>query len=639
MKSSNVYSIPAKKSSRRKSTNPISDLARLSFEAFKPFINLYDPGIKYGGEVFHAITKEDWELFRRYKAGERGLTYSDGAEFKPGRDVVCKIYSARHVHRHIQGEDITYYTSGRHGLGLLYLDIDAHKAWQTDEYQAKALLQSLFPFGYFRASRRGQNGYLKIRYASTKEFNTLADRLQETMKRYFLWQEILCDFEVKGKITTKDGSGSLAKMPFGTHLYPCNMRDETDNWDRIQLEKFSNCPIVNARRIEQIRRQIEVQIDEGKVVVFAQHKRQVDEQSDPAREVRQFLVGRLGKKALEALIEPFINSFQRLHQQIPTREDAVEWLTETGRWKEPLPKIEKPVVATQPTPSPKPCPVRVNVDLPPQQSDDAFQRNLEDLPPFVRAFYSRNRRYPTGEEALEWLHDNRRYSGEWEDREDRRAKRVQQILDYLERDFDPEMLSKGGSPSVSLELGRFRWWVEQKFGYTMTVDKKDISRFDPATMTAPSSTVVVPAKFIETFLTVAEFCTKTDPLGNKAVPTNRIKKIWAMVKDGSAWNQKWFQAVRDKLHRMGVIRIVDRHHHIGKAWRWTVGENMPAGGWREEQRKFQEEHRLPAEMAGTFEEIIGNNQQHIHNTLYYDESQFSAVSLPEQQVRPPPWSI
>ena len=118
-----------------------------SFEAFRPFINIFDPGAKdWEGSPVHTITKEDWRLFRRYKDGERGLTYLDGEEFKVGRDVVCNIYSPRHVHRHIQGSDITYYTSGRNGLALLYLDVDAHQPWQTDEYKAKAILQELFPF-------------------------------------------------------------------------------------------------------------------------------------------------------------------------------------------------------------------------------------------------------------------------------------------------------------------------------------------------------------------------------------------------------------------------------------------------------------------------------------------------------------
>jgi hypothetical protein len=313
----------------------------------------------------------------------------------------------------------------------------------------------------------------------------------------------------------------------------------------------------------------------------------------------------------------------------------------------PSPGIEKTAVT-----QPKPSAVRVNVDLPAQQSACAFRRNHEDLRPFTRAFYSQYHRYPMGDEALEWLHANGRYSGEWEDREDRRAKRVQQILNFLEPDFDPEKLGSG-QPSVSLELGRFRWWVEQKFGLTMVVDVKDRSRcqitttatggsFDAITVQAPTSTVAVPAKFVDHCLTVVEFCIRTDPLSNEAVPTNRIKKIWAMVKNGAAWNQKWYQAVRDKLHRMGVIRIFDRKHSIGKAWRWMIGKNMPSGTWKEDQRRFREEHQLPAELAKTFEEIIadtGNREELQHNTLYHDESQISAVSVPEQQVRPPPWSI
>ena len=129
-------------------------------------------------------------------------------------------------------------------------------------------------------------------------------------------------------------------------------------------------------------------------------------------------------------------------------------------------------------------------------------------------------------------------------------------------------------------------------------------RFDALTVKASTTTVSIPAKFVETFLAVAEFCCRTAPLANKAVPTNRIKKIWAMVKDGSPWNQKYFQVVRNRLNRMGVISIFDPHHHVGKAWRWTVGKNMPSDSWREDQRRFKEEHRLPAELAKTFEEII-----------------------------------
>ena len=46
--------------------------------------------------------------------------------------------------------------------------------WQTDEYRAKTILEKIFPQGYYRASNRGQNGYLKIRYNDIREFNETA---------------------------------------------------------------------------------------------------------------------------------------------------------------------------------------------------------------------------------------------------------------------------------------------------------------------------------------------------------------------------------------------------------------------------------------------------------------------------------
>jgi len=651
-----IYSSnPTNKSKKRKSKNPVSQLATDSFEAFRPFINIFDPGAKdWEGSPVHTITKEDWRLFRRYKDGERGLTYADGGEFKVGRDVVCNIYGPRHVHRHIQGSETTYYTSGRNGLGLLYLDIDAHQPWQTDEYRAKAILQELFPFGYFRASRRGQNGYLKIRYDTINQFNIMAARLEQSLQRHFLSQGILCDFETKGTISDEK-SGSLAKMPFGGATYPCYMKDETDYWNEGQLEKFKACPVVNVRRVEQVAQGLV--IDEDKAEAFTQHKKELDEKAHPEREIVAFILEAMGGRkhaVMEMLIEPFLSTFQSRHQRLPTTEEAVAWLKESGRYKgaEERPvetPVEKPVVATsQPKPSVRPCSVRLKTELPPQDSGCAFRRNLDDLPPFVRAFYSQHRRFPTNDEALEWLKDNGRYSGEWEDGFNRRARRVGQILRFIEQGFDPEMLGSGGKPSVSLGLGRFSWWVEQKFGYQMTA--KIISRseimttgkdglFDALTVKAPTTTVLIPAKFVETFLAVAEFCLSTDPLANKAVPTNRVKKIWVMVKDGSPWNQKYFQVVRNRLHRMGVISIFDREHHIGKAWRWSTGENFPEESLGQQQRKLRARCQLPPGDPISLVEFlddIDRKNNNMHNTLYYDESQISAICLPDEQVRPPP---
>ena len=48
-----------------------------------------------------------------------------------------------------------------------------------------------------------------------------------------------------------------------------------------------------------------------------------------------------------------------------------------------------------------------------------------------------------------------------------------------------------------------------------------------------------------------------------------------MVKDGAAWNQRYFQVVRNRLHQMGVVHIFDRQHHVGKAWKWSLGDDFP----------------------------------------------------------------
>ena len=113
-----------------------------------------------------------------------------------------------------------------------------------------------------------------------------------------------------------------------------------------------------------------------------------------------------------------------------------------------------------------------------------------------------------------------------------------------------------------------------------------------------------------------------------------------MVKNGAVWNQKYFQVVRDRLHRMGVIRIYDRQHHVGKAWRWNIGENFPEASLGEQERKLKD--KLVKRPAISLVEFLADTfikQNNIHNTLYYIETQISAVFPPDQQVRPPPWTI
>jgi hypothetical protein len=576
----------------RKSKRETSELAKNSFEAFRPFINIFDCGGLYDDHPYHFITRQDWALYRRHKAGERGLTYPDGFAFNPYLAIVKNIYSRQHVHDHlVSGGRPTYYTSGRKGLALLYLDIDAQHPWQTDEYEAKAILQNFFPAAFFPASKRGQNGYVKVRYRSIKDFNATAGRLQQVLKRLFLHLGILCDIEVKGTITCDGKSGSLAKLPF-TNGYPCYWRDQTDCWGYKQLEAFKGCPVVNVNRIKVVAEQVNGQLEEAKIRQFAEYKKSL---AEPAEEPEPQPDAPVATPVSTSAAPPPPATGQERAVR-PVRADFIG-----------------------------PLNLQENVD------GGAFARNHKDIKPFVRAFYRQARRFPTTDETLDWLHEHGRFSGEWEDNQARRARRVGQILRFTERTFDPDKLCNGESRAVSLSVDRFNWWVRQHFGDGIAVQRTDHSRFDPETMTAPVSDLWISAQFIQTFLAVAEFCLRHDPLGNKAVPTNRIKKLWAMVEGGANWNQRHYQIVRDRLDRMGVITITDREHEPGKAWRWESGQDFPEGTWKEQQRKQKERVR---HLVGDAIEL--NRERNEHNTLYQDGPVSSPIQATIPLVRTPP---
>jgi len=615
-------SVTAKVSERKKQKIFVSQFAQATFDAFEPFINIYDPGASCIAP-YHTISKQDWELFRRHKAGEKPLFFPDGTKFHPYNHVIRNIYSPEHVQKHFENE-VSYYTSGKKGFGLLYLDIDAHHSWQIDEIKAKDLLQRLFPFGYFRQSGRGQNGYLKIRYSSIEEFNETAAQLQATLRQLFLQFEILCDIEVKGKITHKDKSGSLAKLPFNT-----------DVWNGDQLELFKTCPVVSIRRVSQTACQIAGLIDENRVATFTERKQKIQEWS----ESRAQIVQRFRNHGFRGTDEEVFAKAKSHRDQAILNRNAKLLSGETPdmRSAKAIDIIEKPkAVVDRPE-----IPIRVSSQQGTCQGD-AFARNQKDLAPFVRSFYKKHRTLPELEDALNHLHDNKLFSGDWSDNEHGRAKRVSQVLESLAESFDPKLLRTGDSKPVELSVEKFRWWVRDHFFKGMTANVVNLQAFDPVTMTAPVQRVSVPASFIATFLVVADFCLNQDPLENKAVPTNRFKKIWAMVSRGASWNQTYYQVVRDSLDRVGVLNIFDRNHDNNKAWRWEAGSNFPAQS-RKEHLSKQSERLKGFSLGVSYEEFIGNTviviDGQLHNTLYQTNNRFLSLQglwNRKSDIRPPP---
>ncbi len=130
----------------------VSQLALDTFEAVEPFINIFDCGICYNGSPIHLVSKQDWILHRRYKAGERNLTYPNGTKFNPYLDVVRGIYSPQYVDDHIYYGPISYYTSGRRGFGLLYLDKRLKSGRQFRES-----VRSITTSRYDRRAKRPKN--------------------------------------------------------------------------------------------------------------------------------------------------------------------------------------------------------------------------------------------------------------------------------------------------------------------------------------------------------------------------------------------------------------------------------------------------------------------------------------------------
>ena len=67
------------------------------------------------------------------------------------------------------------------------------------------------------------------------------------------------------------------------------------------------------------------------------------------------------------------------------------------------------------------------------------------------------------------------------------------------------------------------------------------------------------------------------------------------------------------------------------------GRKLPEKSLGEQERKLKDKLvKRPA--IGLVEFLAGayTYNNNIHNTLYYTETQFSAVYQPDQQVRPPP---
>jgi hypothetical protein len=214
----------------------ISELAQRTFQALEPYINVRCAGVEWEGHPRFRVTKQARALHARHKKGERGLTYENGGPFSP-RQVYAGYQRPRDVGEAIAGRK-HYYTGGRRGRTLVYVDVDAHRPWQDDPDETrKVISEFLGPRNVLcRRSNRGHNLYLKVEYGGLGYggVNATLKDFGRHLQAYCAARGCKCTVEVKGLISESDAHlGTLAKLPCYGGAEP---------WTGASLEAFVQAP-------------------------------------------------------------------------------------------------------------------------------------------------------------------------------------------------------------------------------------------------------------------------------------------------------------------------------------------------------------------------------------------------------------
>lgn len=554
----------AKPFSPRRRGRDYIQLDRDTLAAFLPYINVNDPGrwADYhdpatGEHVTgpqHTLSDDFW---RAYEAGEEGTS----------RYYHANVYSLRHVYDQRTDKTKSYYTSGRHLHGLLYLDIDAHHGFQrADIRRAASLLEALFGRVFLSwPGDRGHNGYLKVAHLGDWErFNAAAARLEAGLRRLLDRERVLCDIEVKGTITTKTKrngragtSGSLGKLPFRQlPRWDCLTHGKR-SWDRQALEEFKGLPDLGLEDIECVCDLLDAIAPD------------TDDRAHAG--LRQ-----LFKDAVDA--EKLAKNLRRTRATSPTtspvRQPAEPSAVPNGQ---AAPRMRRAA--------------RLDAGLLTQLAaePDRFRAAAS----FCRAYARKLRRVPTIDECLDAMYELGVYTGSWEDNEAGRRARVAYILEhYVGPSFDASRCGGGADlDPLRLLAERYVRWASKKFG-TASVGTDEKGRVRP-----------VESNDIGVLAAIAEFCLKVDqgPKADGGMPWERVAALWgtlhaAGIAEHAACSVRW-RRVREFLDRHGIVVVIDRKKRSGKSFRYALGEWFP-GAWR--KRQDQEECRTrPSLRSGT----------------------------------------
>jgi hypothetical protein len=433
------------------------------------------------------------------------------------------------------------------------------------------------------------------------------------------------------------------------------MRDETDAWNHGALMRFHESPIYTVEEIEAI---LDGVIIDGNTAQATAQKKEALERLE--RTLDRSNATESQKKALLEKVKPLLDRILRMESPQEALDDLERYLyekvlrrrSEATEPRQPSPGNATVGIVTQDeqtrnatlgivTQDEQTRNATVGIVTQDEQTrnatlgivvqnehpdttgmaeGDAFKRNWRDLLPFARRFFKCHHRLPTTDEALTYLHDNGLYSGAWAD-SGNRARRVVSIVQKIAEGFDEGKLGTG--EHQELNPCKFEWWVRHRFGSHMRAKVEKRKCFDAETMTYPKRMVDVPLRFVCGFLTAAEIAIAKSENGR--ISTNWFKDMFKQM--GIAWNQDYYMATRDKLHAMGVIHVIDRHHKKNVAWRWGTCFNIPAS-WKGEQRALKDKivKGDPEELPSFYHDI----------TVYTIEDEETSSETPFRPPRPPP---
>jgi hypothetical protein len=604
----------------------ILTLAEATWQGFARFLSKYQWAFD---DPSHSPRKAEL----RHAIENRGQNGCCTFYREEGYKYVLPVLHPRHFEKSINEKRKVYYVSyGRQAL--LYFDIDLHQAWQTEEEgeKAKRLIDALLhkSFGesvlFWSLSSRGVNGYLKVdlQGMAYTTANLAFTRLENALQRFLAFTGNFSDFEIKGKVGFLGDDETYTWKQYG------KLPIHSAGWNFARLEEFQSKPVVSIRRLEVLCSAIERQVPQE---VLDRHQEDKRSQGEELRwDGDWFLVPPAMAEALRAKHgdgwrfmfmcqgsdeATWMDREYYQRGKLPELMSKDEWqkrkmetLNARKRQHElgglqavaegtqganrPDEEVERqagrrhagpgtggttnsggvPLSARGHKKPPVSRPIHLNLsDLIAEQ--DSFLRQKEAL--FRLARYLK--RVPSLEEGLQYIREQRLFTGSWEENLGRRTARVQSILKWIANTFDASKCAKG-----SVNVGKFAEWARKKFPHGLVGGKRRLLT-EEGEVIEVSQNIRVSTRFIACFLAVAEFGLLIDKNQDGTLPHRRAEQLWeSLFAKGLLpvrfCARKW-AVCRELLVEQGIIRIVNREYHAGKAMEWDVGMYFPGLGlWK-----------------------------------------------------------